>query len=83
MRAFVACLYAAANKLDDGMSDATAVARGLKASCWGEWARSQDLISRSQDWGAYGDALYHRHDDEMFMTAATEVVLDVRANRRH
>ena len=42
LQAFVACLHAAAIKLDDGTSDATAVARGLKASCWGEFARSTD-----------------------------------------
>jgi hypothetical protein len=83
LRAAIACMHAAAIKLDDGTSDATAVARGLKASCWGEWARSQDMISKSQDWGAYGDALFHRHDDEMFMTQATNAVLIERANRRH
>jgi hypothetical protein len=74
------CLHAAAKKLDDGRSEASTVALGLRPSCAGEFARSRDIYARSLNPAAA--QIFHRSDDQAFMQTATAVVLDERAKRR-
>jgi hypothetical protein len=74
------CLHAAAIKLDDGTSEASAIALGLRPSCAAEFARSRDIYAQGKD--PMVVQMWHRLDDEAFMHVATAAVLDVRAKRR-
>ena len=75
-----ACLQAAAKKLDDRKSEASTVALALKPSCAAEFARSRDLYARSLS--SQQASQYHRQDDQAFKQAATNAVLEERAQRR-
>lgn len=80
LEALVACLHAAARKLDDGRSEASTIALGLRPSCAGEFARSRDVAASSLNPAAA--QIFHRSDDASFMQIATAIVLDERAKRR-
>jgi len=75
-----ACLQVAARKLDDGKSEANTVALALKPSCATEFALSRDLYARSLS--SQQASQYHRQDDQAFKQAATNAVLEERAQKR-
>jgi hypothetical protein len=74
------CLQVAARRLDDGKSEATKVAWNLRSSCAAEFARSRDAYARSLN--SQQASQYHRQDDQAFTQAATNAVLEERAQRR-
>ncbi|SRR5258707_8329275 len=80
LQSVTACLHAAAIKLDDGRSEASTIALGLRPSCAAEFARSRDVYAQSMNPSAA--QLFHRTDDQAFMQLATAAVLDERAKRR-
>ena len=80
MPALNACLDAAARKLDDGKSEASTIALGLRPSCTAEFARSREVYARSLN--PMASQMYHRMDEEAFMQVATAAVLNERAKRR-
>ena len=80
LTALEACLHAAARKLDDGRSEASTIALGLRPSCAAEFARSRDVFARHLSPAA--SQMYHRTDDEAFIQVATAAVLGERARRR-
>ena len=80
LSALNACLQAAARKLDDGRSEASTVALALRPSCAAEFARSRDLYARSLS--SQASQMYHKMDDQTFKRAATNAVLEERAQRR-
>jgi hypothetical protein len=75
-----ACLDAAARKLDDGTSEASTIALGMRPSCAGEFARSRDVYASNLNPAAA--QIFHRSDDQDFIQVATAAVLTERANRR-
>ena len=79
-QALNACLRAAARKLDDGRSEASTVALALRPSCTAEFARSRDIYARSIS--SQASQMYHKMDDQTFKRAATNAVLEERAQRR-
>jgi hypothetical protein len=81
MLALNACLEAAAKKLDDGTSEASTIALGLKTSCAAEFSRSIDAAASRLSNPAARE-MFHRMDDQTFMQVATAAVLDERAKRR-
>jgi hypothetical protein len=79
---FVACLHAAANKLDDGISPASTVALGLRSLCNRELNAVGDAIIARAGGSLYAANVYQqRYEDEIFMREATTAVLIERANR--
>ena len=78
--AFNECLGAAARRLDDGTSEASIVALGLRPSCAAEFARSRNMFASSLSPGA--QRMFHQRDAQAFIQAATAVVLEERAKRR-
>lgn len=74
------CLHAAASKLDDGTSEASTVALGMRPACAAEFARSRDVYASSLNPAA--GQMFHRGDDQAFVQVATAVVLEDRAKRR-
>jgi hypothetical protein len=80
MAALDSCLHAAARKLDDGRSEASTIALGLRPSCAGEFARSRDVYGSQLNPAA--SQIYHRTDDQAFIQVATAAVLDERGKRR-
>jgi hypothetical protein len=73
-------LHAAAIKLDDGRSEASTIALGLRPSCADEFARSRDLYAQSLNPAAA--QIFHRTDDQAFVQLATAAVLEERTKRR-
>ena len=80
LSALNACLQAAARKLDDGKSEASTVVLALRPSCAAEFAHSRDLYARSLS--SQASQMYHKMDDQTFKRAATNAVLEERAQRR-
>jgi hypothetical protein len=78
--ALFACLHSAAKKLDDGRSDATSIAFGMRPICEGEFRRTRDIEGRKLN--PMARRLYDQKDSEAFLSIATTVVLDERAKRR-
>ena len=74
------CLQAAARKLDDGGSEASKVALNLRPSCAAEFARSRDAYARTLT--SQQASQYHRQDEKAFIQAATNAVVEERAQRR-
>jgi hypothetical protein len=75
-----ACLDAAARKLDDGTSEASTIALGMRPACAAEFARSRDVYASNLNPAAA--QVFHRTDDQVFIQVATAAVLSERANRR-
>jgi hypothetical protein len=80
LRTLNVCLDAAARKLDDGTSDASTIALGMRPACAGEYARSRDAYA--SDLNPAAARIFHRSDDQMFIQIATAAVLNERADRR-
>lgn len=80
LSALNACLQAAARKLDDGRSEASTVALALRPSCAAEFGRWRDLYARSLS--SQASQMYHKRDDEAFKQAATNAILEERAQQR-
>ena len=78
--ALTTCLNAAAIKLDDGRSEVSTIALGLRPLCAAEFARSRDVYAHGLNPAAA--EMFHRADDDAFMEMATIAVLNERA-RRH
>ena len=77
--ALTTCLNAAAIKLDDGRSEVSTIALGLRPLCAAEFARSRDMYARGLNPAA--TEMFHRTDDDAFMQMATTAVLNERAKR--
>lgn len=75
-----ACLDAAAKKLDDGTSEASTIALGIRPACAAEFAHSRDVYASSLNPAAA--QMFHRTDDQAFIQVATAAVLNERAARR-
>jgi hypothetical protein len=67
-------------KLDDGRSEASTIALGLRRSCAAEFARSRDAYASQLNPAA--SQMFHRMDDQAFIQVAAAAVLDERAKRR-
>jgi hypothetical protein len=80
MTALDACLHAAARKLDDGRSEASTIALGLRPSCAAEFVRSRDVYGRQLNPAAR--QMYDDKEQAAFIQIATAAVLEERA-RRH
>jgi hypothetical protein len=80
MMALDFCLRAAARKLDDGRSEASTIALGLRPSCAGEFARSRDVFGRNLNPTAR--EIYDQKDQAAFIQVATSVVLEERTSRQ-
>jgi len=80
LQAVIACLHAAAIKLDDERSEASTIALGLRPSCAAAFARSRDVYAQSMNPSAA--QLFHRTDDQAFIQLATAAVLEERAKQR-
>jgi hypothetical protein len=80
MEALDSCLHAAAKKLDDGRSEASTIALGMRPSRAGAFARSRDVYA--SQFNPAVSQMFHRTDDQAFMQLATAAVLDERAKRR-
>jgi hypothetical protein len=76
-----ACLHAAARKLDDGRSEASTVALGLRPLCAAEFVRSRDVFGRHLNPAAR--RMYDQKEEAAFVQIATAVVLEERARGRH
>jgi hypothetical protein len=69
-RAFIACVHAAAVKLDDGKSDASTIALATRPSCAAEFARVTDTYAR----GMNPDESNMYHDVRVQLMLNTQVV---------
>jgi len=79
MAALDACLHAAARKLDDGRSEASTIALGLRPLCAAEFVRSRDVFGRHLN--PVARQMYDQKEQAAFIQIATAVVLDERAKR--
>jgi hypothetical protein len=80
LTALNACLHAAARKLDDGRSEASTIALGLRPLCAAEYVRSRDVYGRHLNPAAR--RMYDQKEQAVFIQIATAVVLEERARRR-
>jgi hypothetical protein len=74
------CLDTAARKLDDGTSEASTIALGMRPACAREFAWSRDVYASNLNPAAA--QIFHRSDDQAFIQLATAAVLSERATRR-
>lgn len=73
------CIYNNIHKLDDGRSDATSIALGLKGLCGAQFAHSRDVFAESLNPEAA--RMFHADDDAAFLQFATTAVLEERAQK--
>ncbi|MBI3676177.1 MAG: hypothetical protein HY243_06125 [Proteobacteria bacterium] len=76
---FVACLRAAARKMDDHVSSVPDIARGIQAVCEPQWENSQQVRAQGTDVLAQEMSRQDRAGHELEISTA--VVLDERAKR--
>jgi hypothetical protein len=78
--AYFSCLDAAAREMDDGRSDASTIALGIKSLCASQFARTVELEGRSLNPAAR--RLFESKAQNSQLEMAAQAVLAGRANKR-
>lgn len=81
MRPWVDCLFNAAQRLDDGKSDAHSIASGVVFACRSEFQSS--IIASTQKLPAENRAKVQQQVSEHQVEAATRMVLELRSVARN